>query len=62
LFEPFTRGQQESAVAGIGLGLALAKRIIQAHGATIEAQPQATSGIRFVITLPAGHPPSMESL
>ncbi|MHC8313269.1 DUF4118 domain-containing protein [Pseudomonas sp. GT1P32] len=62
LFEPFSRGQQESAVAGIGLGLALAKRIVQAHGATIEAQPQATSGIRFVITLPAGHPPSMESL
>ena len=62
LFEPFTRGQRESAVAGIGLGLALAKRIVQAHGATIEAQPQATSGIRFVITLPAGQPPSMESL
>jgi two-component system sensor histidine kinase KdpD len=32
LFEPFTRGQAESAVFGMGLGLALAQRIVQAHG------------------------------
>jgi len=62
LFEPFTRGQQESPVAGIGLGLALAKRIIEAHGGRIEAEPHAASGISFVITLPAGDPPSMEAL
>ncbi|MEB0045303.1 MULTISPECIES: sensor histidine kinase KdpD [unclassified Pseudomonas] len=62
LFEPFTRGQQESAVAGIGLGLALAKRIIEAHGGRIAAQRNADQGMRFVITLPAGTPPSMETL
>jgi len=62
LFEPFTRGRQESPVAGIGLGLALSRRIIEAHGGRIEAQPHAGPGISFVITLPAGQPPSMESL
>lgn len=62
LFEPFTRGQQESSVAGIGLGLALAKRIVEAHGGRIEANPGRVCGMHFIITLPAGTPPSMESL
>lgn len=62
LFEPFARGQQESSVTGIGLGLALAKRIVEAHGGRIEANPGRTCGMHFIITLPAGTPPSMESL
>ncbi|MGN7739306.1 DUF4118 domain-containing protein [Pseudomonas sp. 22526] len=62
LFDAFSRGQQESPVAGIGLGLALAKRIVETHGGRIEALPRAPSGISFVITLPAGQPPSMETL
>ena len=62
LFEPFTRGQQESSVAGIGLGLALAKRIVEAHGGRIDANPGRVCGMHFIITLPAGTPPSMETL
>ena len=62
LFEPFTRGQQESSVAGIGLGLALAKRIVEAHGGRINANPGRTRGMHFIITLPAGTAPAMESL
>lgn len=62
LFEPFTRGQQESSVAGIGLGLALVKRIVEAHGGRIQANPGRTGGMHFTITLPAGTPPAMEPL
>jgi two-component system sensor histidine kinase KdpD len=62
LFEPFARGQQESSVTGIGLGLALAKRIVEAHGGRIEASPGQTRGMHFIITLPAGTPPPMEAL
>ena len=62
LFEPFTRGQQESSVAGIGLGLALAKRVVEAHGGRIDARPGGTSGMHLIITLPAGIPPAMEAL
>ena len=62
LFEPFARGQQESSVAGIGLGLALAKRIVEAHGGRIHANPGDACGMHFIITLPAGTPPPMEAL
>jgi two-component system sensor histidine kinase KdpD len=62
LFEAFTRGRLESSVAGIGLGLALAKRIVEAHGGRIETQPDRACGMHFIITLPAGTPPSMEAL
>lgn len=62
LFEPFARGQQESSITGIGLGLALPKRIVEAHGGQIEARPGQQRGMHFIITLPAGSPPSLEPL
>jgi len=62
LFEAFSRGQQESAVSGIGLGLALVRRIVEAHGGRVVARPRLPKGLCFVITLPAGQPPSMEAL
>jgi two-component system sensor histidine kinase KdpD len=60
LFDPFERGHKESAVAGIGLGLALARRIVEAHGGRIEARPRAPHGASFVVTLPAPAPPHVE--
>ncbi|MGY2171325.1 DUF4118 domain-containing protein [Pseudomonas gingeri] len=62
LFEAFSRGQQESAVSGIGLGLALVRRIVEAHGGQVVARARAGGGLSFIISLPAGQPPSMESL
>ena len=60
LFDPFERGRRESSVAGIGLGLALARRIVEAHGGRIEARPRAPNGAIFAITLPAPAPPQLE--
>ncbi|HXE78913.1 MAG TPA: ATP-binding protein, partial [Rhodanobacter sp.] len=61
LFDPFERGRRESAVAGAGLGLALARRIVQAHGGKIEARQRHPHGAVFVVTLPASPPPEVES-
>jgi len=59
LFDPFVRGTNEPAVAGTGMGLAICKAIIEAHGGTIGAENHPGGAcVRF--TLPLGTPPSME--
>ncbi|MBU2641445.1 MAG: two-component system sensor histidine kinase KdpD [Thiobacillus sp.] len=57
LFEKFTRGQDESSVAGVGLGLAIVHAIVEAHKGTVRGENRPGGGARFVITLPAGEPP-----
>lgn len=58
IFEKFERGNKESAMPGVGLGLAICRAIVQAHGGTIVAANREPTGARFAITLPMGHPPS----
>lgn len=59
LFEKFTRGQDESAVAGVGLGLAIVRAIVEAHKGTVRGENRPEGGARFIITLPAGEPPTV---
>ena len=60
LFDPFERGHKESSVAGVGLGLALARRIVEAHGGRIKARSRSPHGASFIVTLPAPAQPQME--
>ena len=60
LFEKFTRGQAESAVPGVGLGLAICRVIVEAHGGQIQAANRPTGGASFVFTLPLKPPPPLE--
>jgi two-component system, OmpR family, sensor histidine kinase KdpD len=60
LFAEFARGIRESAVPGVGLGLALSRRIVEAHGGSISASPREPHGARFEIILPAEEPPSID--
>ena len=52
LFKKFQRGRQESAVVGAGLGLAICRAIVSAHGGEISARPGTHGGARFEFTLP----------
>jgi two-component system sensor histidine kinase KdpD len=61
IFDKFTRGEPESIVPGVGLGLAICRTIIEAHGGTIWAENRDGGGARFTFTLPAGTPPPIES-
>ncbi|MBS1222525.1 MAG: sensor protein KdpD, partial [Proteobacteria bacterium] len=60
LFEKFTRGQAESAPPGVGLGLAICRAVIEAHGGQIRAENRASGGARFTFTLPLETPPPVE--
>lgn len=55
LFEPFVRGERSRSrdTGGVGLGLALARRIAEAHGGGITAGNRAGGGAVFTVTLPA---------
>lgn len=54
IFERFYRanGAREESASGSGLGLSIAKWIIDAHGGTIEVLSREGVGTRFTITLP----------
>lgn len=52
LFDAFYRASREPRVRGSGLGLAVAKGLIEAHGGSISADNQPDGGARFVFTLP----------
>ena len=61
IFEKFTRGDRESVVPGVGLGLAISRAIVEAHRGTIRAQNREGGGARFTFTLPAEEPPPSEA-
>lgn len=53
IFDLFQRlHRDESKFAGTGIGLALAKRIVDSHHGTIVLDPDYRDGARFVVTLP----------
>ncbi len=56
LFDKFRRGIQEGTIVGVGLGLAICRAIVQAHGGTIAARAAPGGGARFEFTLPTAEP------
>jgi two-component system sensor histidine kinase VanS len=54
LVEPFQRGggRARSEHAGVGLGLAIVRSIVQAHDGGIEVAARADGGLRVVVVLP----------
>ncbi|HET9940838.1 MAG TPA: ATP-binding protein, partial [Candidatus Eisenbacteria bacterium] len=62
VFEKFYRGGGASHRGGAGLGLAICRGIVEAHGGTIGAANRATGGAVFTVRLPVqGSPPTIES-
>ncbi len=61
VFEKFYRGANSSDRFGVGLGLAICKGIVEAHGGRIDGVNRPDGGAEFTIRLPLeGNPPSVE--
>ncbi len=52
IFERFTRGNQESTVTGLGLGLALSRELVKSLGGTLSVTNVVPHGACFTIELP----------
>ncbi len=63
IFEPFYRGRRaiDDQLHGTGLGLALVKRIVEAHGGTIEVEPGPDQrGTQFRLKIPPAPPEQID--
>ena len=63
IFERFYRVDKSRArtTGGYGLGLTIAKRIVEAHGGTIQVTSEVGKGSRFAFTLPVAVPGAIDS-
>ncbi len=52
LFEPYYQGDVSHSGQGLGLGLSIAKRIVELCGGSITAESELGTGRRFTVSLP----------
>jgi two-component system CheB/CheR fusion protein len=63
IFELFVQGDRRSerSRSGLGIGLTLARRLVEMHGGTVDVHSAgANKGSEFVVRLPIGSPPDSE--
>ena len=63
IFEPFFRSDpsRTRATGGVGLGLVVVRRIVEAHHGKIDVQSELGAGSCFSVTLPLVQPPPQSS-
>ena len=64
IFELFTQAKQslDRSQGGLGIGLALVKRLVEMHGGKVEVTSTVRQGSEFTVRLPVVSPPASQSL
>ncbi|NJO17292.1 MAG: sensor histidine kinase KdpD [Thioploca sp.] len=62
VFDKFTRGEKQPSQAGVGLGLAICRAIIEAHGGKITAKNNQPAGAKLTFTLPLRESPPLPAM
>ena len=56
IFGQFERAVSSHHYGGLGLGLWIAKQVVEAHGGTIHVESRLGHGATFIVTLPLATP------
>lgn len=56
-FERFERAVSDRHYGGLGLGLYISRRIVEAHGGAIRVRSEPGAGATFTVELPCSGPP-----
>jgi signal transduction histidine kinase len=54
IFEKFSRGRRSTTTSGAGLGLSIARSLVELHGGSIRYEDASGGGARFVVMVPVG--------
>lgn len=52
LFEPYTRGHAQRKIKGVGLGIVIVKKLVEAHGGQVTVSSKVGEGSSFTFTIP----------
>jgi signal transduction histidine kinase len=52
IFERFERAVEPAAIGGLGLGLYISRKIVEAHGGAIRVESEPGKGANFIVELP----------